>query len=354
MNIHLNYIRDNSRASQILDITRFLAAMVVFLFHFYVPLPGYQAVMVFFVLSGYFISSSVLRAINQRRWSWPDYLINRITRLWIVLVPCLILTFFWGTVQVNLFGYHKLVESLDWKSFIGNVFFTQKILVDPYGMNGPLWSLTYEFWYYILFPCLVLIIVAKKKSTKVINAMLFILISLFVGQHIMLYFLIWLLGALIPFIKKITIKNKLVVTTLMIISSVILVRSLMYPASSATFLLDFRVGLACALFIYCIVSFYNDIQVIHKFNLAKHLASFSFTLYLAHYPLANIILTWLVSPLWPFEETSILIKIILATLVLTYAWGLALLTERHTDTLRKIVKNRMLNQKIIKKNYLEV
>jgi hypothetical protein len=42
-----NLIKNNSKASMILNTLRFVLATVVFLFHFYVPLPGYQAVMFF-------------------------------------------------------------------------------------------------------------------------------------------------------------------------------------------------------------------------------------------------------------------------------------------------------------------
>ena len=89
---------------------RFLSAIVVFLFHFYVPLPGYQAVMVFFVLSGYFISSTVLRSINENRWSWSDYLIKRVTRLWIVLIPALVLTYIVAKIQLGLFGEDLILQ----------------------------------------------------------------------------------------------------------------------------------------------------------------------------------------------------------------------------------------------------
>lgn len=82
-----NLIKYNSKASKILDALRFVSAAVVFLFHFYVPLPGYQAVMVFFVLSGYFISATIMKSIIENKWSWSDYLLKRITRLWVVCSP---------------------------------------------------------------------------------------------------------------------------------------------------------------------------------------------------------------------------------------------------------------------------
>lgn len=42
---------------------------------------GHQAVIVFFVLSGFLISGSVRRSVEARRWLWRDYLSRRLSRL---------------------------------------------------------------------------------------------------------------------------------------------------------------------------------------------------------------------------------------------------------------------------------
>lgn len=67
------------RTSTHLDLIRGLSALAV--------MSGHEAVMVFFVLSGFFIGTSVLESFRERRWSWRAYLINRLTRLQLVLVP---------------------------------------------------------------------------------------------------------------------------------------------------------------------------------------------------------------------------------------------------------------------------
>lgn len=52
---------------------------------------GQQWVIVFFVLSGYLVGGSVLRSMALDRWSWRGYLLNRMTRLYTVRVPALVL-----------------------------------------------------------------------------------------------------------------------------------------------------------------------------------------------------------------------------------------------------------------------
>lgn len=128
---------------------------------------GHQAVIVFFVLSGYFVGGVVLKAGAQ--FSWRSYLIARVSRLWVVLLPALALT--WGLDQLLLRHAAHVLDSAhiaswhcipasgvlanDGFAFLGNLFFLQTVWVPVFGSNGPLWSLAYEAWYYLLFPLLV-------------------------------------------------------------------------------------------------------------------------------------------------------------------------------------------------------
>lgn len=349
--LSLNLVKNDSQASRVLDLLRFLSALIVFLFHFYLPLPGSQAVMVFFVLSGYFISSSILKAISGNRWSWSDYLLKRVIRLWIVLIPALLLTYIFAKMQLGLFGEEHSLPNLKISDFInskllfGNLFFMQGILVKgPFGLNGPLWSLTYEFWYYMLFPCLVLIFRSSNKSKKFFYLFLSIIIISFVGQKIMEYFLIWLFGAMIPFIKPIKLEKPIVKLIITLFAALIATVSMHYKAGSS-FFLDLRVGVLFAILTYLTISFYNY-SSFKKHNIPKYLAGFSYTLYLTHYPLANLILTWRISPLWPFEGNPLIIKAALAFLVFGFAWVIGLLTEKHTDRVRKLISKWIFRKNI--------
>jgi len=54
---------------------------------------GNEAVMIFFVLSGYLVGGSAIGAMRRDTWSWRRYLLKRLTRLWVVLIPALVLGF---------------------------------------------------------------------------------------------------------------------------------------------------------------------------------------------------------------------------------------------------------------------
>ena len=95
-----------------LDFARGIAALTVCMGHVrsalfmdYVDLPdaglatslfyawtglGREAVMVFFVLSGFLVGGAVMRA--GPAFDWRTYAIARLSRLWVVLVPALLLT----------------------------------------------------------------------------------------------------------------------------------------------------------------------------------------------------------------------------------------------------------------------
>lgn len=70
-------------------------------FYFFTGLQHF-AVIIFFVLSGFFVAGSVHSGIQSGRWSWRDYASRRMARLWTVLVPTLTLTCFWDAVSLTI------------------------------------------------------------------------------------------------------------------------------------------------------------------------------------------------------------------------------------------------------------
>jgi peptidoglycan/LPS O-acetylase OafA/YrhL len=120
---------------------------------------GHVAVVVFFVLSGCVIARAVVPALEQGSWSWASYLVARVTRLWVVLLPGLLLTLACDALAWRWFptalphtaaNYgHMLTPAdhaaLSGPTFMGNAFFLQTILVPCFGSNGALWSLANEF-----------------------------------------------------------------------------------------------------------------------------------------------------------------------------------------------------------------
>ena len=130
---------------------------------------AHQAVVVFFVLSGLLVGTSVVESSRAGEWSFGRYASRRLTRLYVVLVPALALTFAWDTLGIHLFGTNGVYggrppakffgvpdvpPTLTPQSLLGTLAFVQGIYMQPFGANDPLWTLAFEFWSYALFPLL--------------------------------------------------------------------------------------------------------------------------------------------------------------------------------------------------------
>ena len=119
--------------------------------------------MIFFALSGFLVGGKALSDILRRRFSWSRYLLRRLTRLWIVIVPTLLLTLLFDKIGIALthgVGYDGRYSALyasgvsasspidhSLLTFLGNLAFLQTIYFPIFGSNYPMWSLANEFWY---------------------------------------------------------------------------------------------------------------------------------------------------------------------------------------------------------------
>ncbi|MDO8306586.1 acyltransferase family protein, partial [Herminiimonas sp.] len=119
---------------------------------------AHQAVVIFFLLSGWLVGGSLLNRLGQPDIMLP-YAIDRITRLWIVLVPAFVLTLLLA-ILMDLVDPRRFDFASDnpWSvaAFAGNLFGLQDMAVPRFGGNFALWSLANETWYYIVFPLLLL------------------------------------------------------------------------------------------------------------------------------------------------------------------------------------------------------
>ena len=160
---------------------------------------SHPAVVVFFLISGWLVGGSLLDKLDQPG-ALRAYAIDRSTRLWTVLLPALFLMLAIGTVTGVVDPTRPdlaLSAANDYSlaSFAGNLVGLQTVLVEPYGDNYALWSLSNETWYYIQFPLLLLVFVGRGRMVQLGAATLLVLIATSLPFPITLYFLLWLLGA---------------------------------------------------------------------------------------------------------------------------------------------------------------
>lgn len=361
-------------ASVALDAARGLAALLVLMDHchnlFFLPFPaamriavhphltyvlyalssaGREAVVIFFVLSGYLISGSVLRSIERGTWSWKDYLIHRLVRLWLVLLPALVLCAVWVTGRLAMNGgpepliARMAAAGVTLKIFLGNVFFLQSIHVPDFGSNRVLWSLAYEFWYYMLFP-LALLALRRGASTKVrvLYGVLFLAIALFVGRSVMGLFPAWLMGALLTKVKAPQIGRAWRWIAVVLYAPVPFVLA-MTPWPWHIFKLDYFLGAVTTVFFWALLSGRRRMdQREFTVRASRGLAGCSYSLYLVHYPMLAFMAAWLgANGGWPPYAKFFWMGFGLSMLATAYGYGVAACSERHNDRVRRWVEQRL-------------
>lgn len=374
----------DTTASVLLDAIRGIAATLVLLEHwrnaFFVDLlqvrnhrlllgpvyllcaAGHQAVIIFFVLSGYLISGSILRAFERNEWRWTQYLTHRLVRLWIVLLPALLLGALWDHLGLHSqwapamysgANYNHMIadvqQSLSWRDFLGNAAFVQTILVPTFGSNGALWSLANEFWYYILFPLAACIAwrVYRKPLSVAICGIAFCTASIFLTRDILLGFPVWLLGVLLHFIPRRTTSVFLRIVAAIAYAVAFFGAAVLehrgWRAPQA--LSDLLLGVATFGFLWVLLGAVGEAKPTVSSRLSRAAARFSFTLYVAHTPILIFLVALLAHDTrWiPGLKTG---AVALAALlvVIAYAWLLATVTEFRTDRVRAWAEGRLIRE----------
>jgi peptidoglycan/LPS O-acetylase OafA/YrhL len=183
-----------------LDLLRLAAALAVVLTHIaYDELRGgmlgdwrqlgKDAVMVFFVLSGFVIA----HVAHTKERGLADYASSRLARLWSVAVPALAATVLldqWGRSLDPAAYAHWWYQGEDplWRAARALTFTTEMWFsgIRPFS-NGPWWSLGYEAFYYAIFAALFYFSGWRR-------ALLAAALMLAAGPIVMLLFPIWWLG----------------------------------------------------------------------------------------------------------------------------------------------------------------
>lgn len=188
--------------------------------------------------------------------------------------------------------------SNSWQTFLGNLFFLQKILTPIYGTNDPLWSLSNEFWYYILFPLCAYAsghcfnLRQPPPWLRIPAAFAALAIFLWLPSSIRLGYFIWLLGVIIYLIFE---RMHHATILLLMLGTVTFMGSLVYSESVALQGIlnihpDLVVGLGFSVLCLGLLNLPNPTT--RKFGLAKlvrGLSEFSYSLYLSHFPLIILI-----------------------------------------------------------------
>jgi peptidoglycan/LPS O-acetylase OafA/YrhL len=255
---------------------------------------AHQAVVVFFLLSGWLVGGSLLNK-RGREDAIKHYFIDRLTRLWIVLVPTFLVIIVFGILAGIVNPRDVSIQpgnEYSAAAFFGNLAGLQNLLVPTFGGNFPLWSLSNETWYYVLFPLLVVIGTSRSTWSRVSASLAVVSLFVFLSGSILLYFSIWLMGVGCSRIRLDTSAwmRWILFAAFALISAYFRVRGETDDLGPDSFVQDYIFSVAFLLFLASMqyklpsgAGLWVKVKQIGKF-----FADFSFTLYVLHVPLIGM------------------------------------------------------------------
>jgi peptidoglycan/LPS O-acetylase OafA/YrhL len=320
---------------------------------------GHASVMIFFVLSGYLVGGSVLRDLRRNTFSWSQYGLKRLTRLWTVLVPVLVLSALLDALTMHYFSGTRVVEFGHFThsfqqpgilQFLRYLAFLQSINrfgVHQFGTNGALWSLSNEFWYYALFP---LIAVALGKRSPILwkVLMLFLagLLLWILGAGIVEYFPLWLCGVA-AYIAPPSIPARLqrfaaFAMTLQFLIVLFLMRSLALGGLRS----DMCIALSFTVLLYTLLHRVGPAST-SLYSHFAHAVSFpSYSLYACHVPACIFLAAFFEKDLPALFRNTALASAATFAVVTVYAGVIYLLFERNTDRIRSRIESGWLRDSV--------
>jgi peptidoglycan/LPS O-acetylase OafA/YrhL len=154
-----------------IDGLRAIAVLSVLIFHAFPHFlkGGYVGVDIFFVISGFLISGIILQQHHQKNFSWKNFYMKRIKRIFpslILFLSFLIIIGFFClfSAEYQLLGKHILMSSLFSNNFL---LFTEAGYFDISSHFKPLlhlWSLGIEEQFYIIWPIVIYLCFRYNQS----------------------------------------------------------------------------------------------------------------------------------------------------------------------------------------------
>lgn len=345
-----------------LDAVRALAALVVFLGHVrivcFVPWEslsapyktlaatlfyavarfGQEAVLVFFVLSGFFVGGQVIARFESGRFRIADYAVDRATRILLPLVPACLLT------VIASYALNGNMDDLS--NILGSAVGLNGIVVETAQQNPPLWSIAFEIWFYVVAGVVANLFGAATSG--VARWLVFGLLALCACVFSVLnasFLLFWFIGALV-YKRRDDLSSPafLVVGLVLVVAGTYLFeRADVGHDVMARDRAVYWQALICmgfAVVIPCLAS--NGLNKVLRpvAGVASFMAASSYSLYVFHYPVLQL-MSLFVPRVESFGAGAVVEFIVLSATSFGICVGFWHLFERHTDGMRAMIKRRL-------------
>lgn len=331
--------------------------------HLFTSALATYAVVVFFIVSGFMIFLSVENHSDKFGFKVLEFFKARLIRIYppliLSLVICIavyqIMTRFNinGAESFRLGGELYLARekvSFEWGSFISTLLLIYNIIPNaPPALliNGPLWTLSYEWWFYLL----TMFIVNAISNKKIVCWLPVIIIAIFfflAGSLLWKLLLIWCSGYFLGYLYKSKKLYRKTFDRIIYLSIVLCIICIFLIGKSNTFLCLAeplqrygKDGATIMMFVGLILTAIIGLVISQQINLnfLRKTARYSYTLYLIHFPIFLIMFGLLHEYLIHYSwKLSLLVGIFSTLIAIAVAYKFSLLVE-----------NRQLMDKYLKR-----
>lgn len=298
----------NARRGDI-DTLRALSVISVIIFHLDQRLfpNGYLGVDIFFVISGFVITKSIIRNIKKNNFSFLEFYFRRIKRILPVFLVVLFTTIIFAGFIFLVADFKRFLESLiSSLGFFSNFYFW--ITGGYFSTNDQLkpllhiWSLSVEEQFYLFFPIFFYFLLKLKKNLNFNLFIIFLVISLsfiinvfFIskGHRDIIFFMfparVWQfgIGVLIAMLPLLRIKNPLLDFFYLLCAILLIIFNFI---TKIEFLPDATLMcLGVSLILFKASNKKNFLSNIFNFKFIIFIGLISFSLYLWHWPMISFL-----------------------------------------------------------------
>jgi peptidoglycan/LPS O-acetylase OafA/YrhL len=300
---------------------------------------GHEAVLVFFVLSGFLVGGNLIERVRNGRFQLVDYAVDRTTRILIPLAPACALTL---VVNGLAFGMRPNILTA-----LGNAVGLNGVVVETLANNPPLWSLAFEIWFYVLAGALAVLVAGRAKLLAL--AVVFASVAVFAKLGA-LYVLVWGGGAIIVTVANAPKASRLFLPGLILALSGILfyqlgigsrsfAQTVVVPGPVA----EAMIGCGTRLCVPYLCGDQANAVLAPCGAPIRFLSEVSFSLYLVHYPINAFLCS--MTPRWTSIDLassgSFLLKAVVSFAAAVVFW---LLFEKPSFAIRRQLKRRLTGE----------
>ncbi len=284
-------------------------------------------VYIFFLLSGFLISYSVFKKYNDPKYNFSTYFIDRFSRIYCAFLPAIVFVWILDSqiLSVPITTPLEQLNDLDWlASFseklnfytgVGNILMMQDfplfqvaraagvsdthLFIDTFGSGRPFWTISIEWWTYMLFGGIVLFHIRNRNPVTILSAIIVGFVAIeplyhFVGGPFQSLTMLWVLGMLAcllylnmdrwQFLPK--EKMRWYAFTIFLFSLfLMLARAVTIHFDGLSSLLELQFGVYLALTVFSFLLVASKEYKLPTFisKVIRFTANYSYSLYLVHY-----------------------------------------------------------------------